>query len=377
MTQSTLPLETRLALQARDNEQESKRKSSAALPNPDPNFYRVNAPSETTELSRRLLVFDCHEAWVYQLRLLGIPMDVIVGLRGRPKNDWDESMRPVPPNARLVRLDDVIRKSGQYHCIIAHNLTDLLDVKSLSGPRLLVLHESLDGAILEQRATVPANELTRAVTSFTQLTNTHVVAVSKFKGKSWGICGDVVTASADPEDYPAWRGDLARGLRVANHILRRPRVLMWEFHKQAFGDLPVTLVGHNPEINGVQAASSWTALKDILSHHRFYIHTADPQLEDGYNMATLEAMAAGLPVLGNVHPTSPVISGINGFLSNDPTELRTWAIALLANRELAAQMGAAARETVSKHFSPSRFAEQFGRSVAAARNKVSRPAARS
>jgi glycosyltransferase involved in cell wall biosynthesis len=207
------------------------------------------------------------------------------------------------------------------------------------------------------------------VAKFTKLTNTHVVAISKLKGTSWGICDDIVKAAASPEDYPVWQGDIASGLRIANHILRRPRILMWEFHEQAFGGLPITLVGHNPEMNGVKAAKNWMELKDILSHHRFYVHTADPQFEDGYNMATLEAMAAGLPVLGNRHPTSPVVHGVNGFLSDDPVELRNHAIRLLGDRELAARMGAAARETVVQHFPPSRFAEGFRRSLATARNK--------
>jgi hypothetical protein len=333
-----------------------------------------SGPVSSTEnsLSGRLLVFDCHEAWVYQLRLLGLPMDIVVGLRGRHKSGWDEAMRPLPPRARLIRPEEISQDADVYYCIITHNLTDLLDVKSLAGPRLLVLHETLDGAILEQRATVRAGEMRRAVGQFTQMTNTHVVAVSKMKGESWGLSGDVVRSCAALEDYPAWQGDIARGLRVSNHILKRPKILLWEFHRQAFGGLPVTVVGHNPEMDGVSPAADWANLKDILSHHRFYIHTADPRLEDGFNMATFEAMAAGLPVLGNCHPTSPVVNGVNGFLSDDPAELRGRALDLLEDRELAARMGAAARDTVARQFSPSRFAEGFRRSIAVARSKWNR-----
>ncbi len=165
-------------------------------------------------MNERLLVFDCHEAWVYQLQALPQSMDVVVGLRGRPIDGWDESIRPVPRNARLVRFDDVLRKPPAYHCIVAHNLTDLLDAKSLPGPRLLVVHETLDGAMREQGATVPVHEFRSAVSKFVRMTGTHVVAVSKLKGRSWGFEDDVVPFSADPADYPAWKGDLARGLRV-------------------------------------------------------------------------------------------------------------------------------------------------------------------
>ena len=63
------------------------------------------SPSEAlpTRPGQRLLVFDCHEAWVYQLRLLRWPLDIVVGLRGRHTQEWDESMRPIPPGlARFV-----------------------------------------------------------------------------------------------------------------------------------------------------------------------------------------------------------------------------------------------------------------------------------
>ena len=323
-------------------------------------------------MDKRLLVFDCHEAWVHQLRALPEPLDIVIGLRGRHTAGWDESIRPVPPNARLVRLEEAVRVAESYDCIIGHNLTDLLDAKAVRGPRLLILHETLDGAMLEQGSTIPADELRRAVMKFTQLTSTHVAAVSKLKGKSWGFDEDLVTLSADPEDYPAWRGELARGLRVANHIERRPRVLMWDFHNQAFGGLPITLVGHNPGMDGVKPSADWAELKQIFSRHRFYIHTADPSLEDGYNMATLEAMAAGLPVLGNRHPTSPIENGVNGFLSDDPAALGRYAAQLLADRELAARMGAAARETVAKRFSLSRFETAIGHSIRRARREWER-----
>ena len=169
--------------------------------------------------------------------------------------------------------------------------------------------------------------------------------------------------AANPADYRPWQGDLARGLRVANHILRRPRILRWDFHQQAFSGLPVTLVGHNPGLEGVRPADNWEHLKEIFSRHRFCVHTADPQLEDGYNMATLEAMAAGLPVLGNRHPSSPVVHGVSGFLSDDPAELRGCAQRLLQDRELARRMGAAAQATVAKRFSAAIFQRSFSASI--------------
>ena len=66
-------------------------------------------------------------------------------------------------------------------------------------------------------------------------------------------------------------------------------------------------------------------------------------------------MAAGLPVIGNCHPSSPTVNGVSGFLSDDPAELNACAKALLADRDLAAKMGRAAQQTVAERFSAEAF----------------------
>jgi glycosyltransferase involved in cell wall biosynthesis len=320
-------------------------------------------------MNERLLVFDCHEAWVYQLRLLRRPMDIVVGLRGRSVQGWDERMRPVPPGARLMRMEEALRTRDTYACIVAHNLTDLLEVKNLAGPRLLVLHEALDGAAREQGLAVAPEEVRAAVARYVELTATEVLAVSELKGRSWGFAGETIPFAVRAEDYLPWTGELAQGLRVSNHVARRPHTLLWEFHQKAFGDLPVTLVGHNPGWEGVRAARDWEELKQIFRRHRFYIHTAEPRLEDGYNMATAEAMAAGLPVLGNRHPTSPVEHGVSGFLSDSAEELRGYALCLLADRELAGRMGAAAQAAAERLFGGAQFAQRFEAAIERAQRR--------
>jgi len=369
-------------------------------------------------MNGRLLVFNCHEAWVFQLRLLQRPLDIVVGLPGRHVRGWDYAVRPIPPLARLISLGEVLATRESYDCIIAHNLSDLLDVKTLAGPRILVIHLTLDGMILEQHAKTDPQEFQAVVAKYVEMTRTQVTPVSALKGRSWGFVGDlheaannkngfgvdgngskvahrrsaagmggatsanecdgareepeadIVPLTADPTDYLPWRGDLAAGLRIASFVTRRPQTLLWEFHQRAFREIPVTLVGHNPELPGVRASRDWNELKEILQRHRFYVHTADPRLEDGYNTATLEAMAAGLPVLGNYHPTSPVVHGVSGFLSDDAEELAAYARRLLDDRELAERMGQAARETVRDRFSGEAFRAGMERAIAKAQRAV-------
>lgn len=321
-------------------------------------------------LDDTLLVFNCHEAWVHQLGVLGFKLDIIVGLKGQFKGSWDHQMRPVPSNSRLVSSAEALASSTRYHCVIAHNIADLLEIKTRREPKLIVIHSTMEGRLLEERTSVNPRQVREMLAQYLDIIGGHAVAVSRLKGASWGFTDDVVPFFADPSEYPPYSGELACGLRICNFVNNRRGILLWDLHTRAFGDLPIRLVGHNPDMPSVSAAENWAELKSTLQSHRFYIHTADPHLEDGYNMATLEAMAAGMPVIGNVHPGSPVKHGVSGFLSDDPAELRGYAQMLLNDRELAAKMGQEARKTVIERFSPGQFRSGFLRSIEQARRKA-------
>jgi glycosyltransferase involved in cell wall biosynthesis len=317
----------------------------------------------------RLLTFNCHEAWVHQMEYLGYPYDIIDGLPGRYCGQWDLRVRPIPRNSSLLPLDRVLAKRLRYLCIITHNLTDLLDSKTLPGPRILVIHSSLKARMSQHGLGVEPEELRKGVKRYLEWVGGHATAVSLLKGQSWGFSEDIVEFAVDVNQYRPWSGDLAAGLRISNQVLNRREILHWEFHEAAFRDIDIRLVGFNPEIPGVVPSRDWGELKSLLSSHRFYVHTAHPELEDGYNMAALEAMAAGLPVLGNRHPSSPVDHGISGFLSDDPGELNQYARLLLRNKDLAGRMGEAARKKVSECFSMEGFASRFRGSIVKAWRK--------
>ncbi len=298
----------------------------------------------------RLLVFNSHEAWVHQLEGIGWPLDIVVGLPGRVTRGWDTRMRPLPAGARLVELTQLPASSATYVAAITHGTTDLLDVKQLDVPKLVVLHTTIEGRILESGAWADASEMGALLRQLLSLIGGHAMAVSELKGRSWGLTDDVVPFAVDVDAYEPSTLELPEGLRISNLFNKRRKILLGDFHDRAFGGLPLLLVGHNPDVPASRTVSSWDELKSVMHQRRFFVHTADPQLEDGYNMATLEAMAAGLPILGNRHPTSPVQHGISGFLSDDPSELRACAERLLADRGLARRWGARARETVAADF---------------------------
>lgn len=317
----------------------------------------------------RILVFNCHEAWIHQLEGLRSRLDIIIGLPGRYSPGWDTRMRPVPTGARLITLSDAIQSSRRYRAIVAHSVTDLLDARSFDAPKLVVLHTTLEGRLAEERSEVDPEQMGTMLRQLLALIGGHAVSVSLLKGRSWGFSEDIVPFGVDPDAYLPATLELDTGLRISNLFTKRRRILLGELHDAAFEGLPLRLVGHNPDLPGASAATSWDELKQLLASHRFYVHTAHPALEDGYNMATLEAMAAGLPVLGNSHPSSPIEHGVSGYLSDDPLALRSFAEELLRDRERARRMGRAAREAVSERFHVKRFRDGFERSLQRAEQK--------
>lgn len=301
---------------------------------------------------------------MYQLGYLGDAIDLIDGMPGRYCSSWDTRIRPIPPNARLIGLEDALAEQRKpdarpYDCIVAHNVTDLMDLKEARGPRLLVLHVTLEGRVRNEGASAVPPGFARTVQQYLDMVGGQAIAVSALKAKSWNIGARIVPCGVDVDGYLPHDGSVAAGIRVANQIGARREVLHWSFHERAFRDVPIRLVGHNPDMPGVAPSDDWDHLKRLLSQHRFFVHTAHPELEEGYNMATVEAMAAGLPVLGNRHPASPIEHGKTGYLSDDPDELADYAKALLRDPELATTMGRAARETARARFSIAQFVENF------------------
>jgi hypothetical protein len=341
-----------------------------------PVFVKMGVEQMGEETARkRLLVFGCHEAWAYQLSALDYDLDIVIGLEGLYTKTWDTHFRPVPSNARLIGLEQAKTTRLRYHCIIANNVKDLLDVKDRPEPRILVLHLPIEARVVEEKARVMAGQVKDLLHQYVRMVGAHVVAVSAFKGRSWGFTDDVVPFGINTAEYLPSTCQFACGLRIANFILRRRQFLLWDFHEKAFEGIPMMIVGHNPGMPEATPSDDWDHLKRMLSSYRFYVHTADPGLEDGYNMATVEAMAAGLPVLGNCHPTSPIQHGVSGFLSDDPQQVRRFARLLLADRQLAMDMGRQARRLAMERFSLAAFKEAFTRSIetAGAKGRRSTP----
>ncbi|HEX3597084.1 MAG TPA: glycosyltransferase, partial [Polyangiaceae bacterium] len=236
-----------------------------------------------------------------------------------------------------------------------HNVLDLLDARQIDAPKILVLHVSLSARASEEPNPPSPEEMSRQVQQYLSLIGGIAVAVSESKRASWRLSCEVIRPAVDAGEWCGYHGADARLLRVANQVnLRRAR-FAWDAHERVVEGLPFHLMGHNPDVPGSQPSQGWEHLRDAYRSHRAYVHTADPLLEDGYNLALLEAMATGMPVVSTDAPGSPVVDGENGFVGTDAALLHEKASALLDDQDLAQRLGARAREMVLDRFGMNAF----------------------
>ena len=90
--------------------------------------------------------------------------------------------------------------------------------------------------------------------------------------------------------------------------------------------------------------------------------------EDGYNLAMLEAMATGMPVVTSQNKTSPICDGVNGFSSNDTDYLSRCIEKFMQDPELAKEMGGQAKKTVIEKFPINKFIQSWNNVIELAIN---------
>ena len=119
----------------------------------------------------------------------------------------------------------------------------------------------------------------------------------------------------------------------------------------------------NPSLPVSRLSRGFEDLKNHYKNCRVYINTTKDGYEDGYNLAMLEAMATGMPVVALANRTSPIINSVNGFVSSDTVYLRECVEKLLNDKKNAMEMGTRARDTVQELYGHEAFLRSWHRVV--------------
>ena len=314
----------------------------------------------------KILSYNWHEPYLCLLSKIGHTFLIVEPKVSDNKyRRWDKNMRPVPNNVILVSEKEAISQldEGAIDLLIAHNVKDLVNVYEYSIPKILVFHNKLTTEIKLGRNKVNRDDYLIQINPL--LKDVKKVFISESKRRDWGLEGDVILPGIDVTDYDGYSGDNSSILRVGNLIKERDIMMGFTTSESILKDLPSHTLGMNPTIIESRLSSGFD---DLLAHYRSfraYLHTTSNNYEDGYNLALLEAMAVGMPVLSIANNTSPIKNGINGYISDDIQYLRSCALKLLDNQKLAYSLGQKARETVRDKFSQIKFLQLWVKSIEA------------
>ena len=315
----------------------------------------------------KILSYNWHEPYLCLLSKIGhtfliIEPEISEGNYRR----WDKNMRPVPDNVILVSEKEAISQldEGAIDVVIAHNIKDLVNIYEYSLPKIIVFHNKLSTEIKLGNNKVNHEDYLNKINPL--LVNVKKVFISESKRHDWGMTGDVILPGLDVNDYGGYRGDHPSVLRVGNLIKERDLMMGFTTSEAILSGLPSITLGLNPNILGARLSSGFDDLLEQYRSLRVYLHTTSNDYEDGYNLSLLEAMAVGMPVISISNKTSPITNGINGYISNNIQYLRTYAVSLLDDRNLANSLGQKARETVREKFSQIKFLQLWAQSIEAA-----------
>lgn len=306
--------------------------------------------------SRRILSFAWSDRLIALLARHGDDWEVVPRTTLDREAPWRLARR-LPPNVTVVSRARA-RKSlarKDYDLIVCHGLSDLDDATGADVPILFVVSGTPQLAdALGLHGTLRDRLRDSSVTP---------VFLSEESRQEWGWGGEVAPIGLDVADYGPYSGTRPAVLVVGHLGSLLPETIDAPVLERATVGLPVTradrAVGETSD-DGV-SGRSW--LLDAYSTYRVLLDTSPPWCRDGQHVNVLEAMASGQPVVTVPKPNSLIVSGTNGFVEGDPTQLHQRLLELLSDEPLAATLGAAGRRTIATRFPASAFRNGWRRLV--------------
>lgn len=312
----------------------------------------------------KVFTYNRHTAYLYMLSRADIDLYVAGG--------WSENARPKPNNITLVQNEEIDEVIGSCDVWLSHLITpDLIEfVKrgiSTGWPDKIiqVMHGRVDRTghvepawlepmyALGKRVVVGPLELLRRTrpVEFTYISESVASSFSPIDGTTIhpGALTDEIepTGIVEREQWP---------LTVANDINRG------HFDTPALTKLnqetDLHTCGSNEDSDLRPGRVPWSELKRQYRNALCYCNLVRPP-ENSFNLATLEALASGTPIVTTEHPDSVFKHEKNALVCETPQGFVEAVHRLQQDRELAADLSTSSRELAEKKFSLNRFVSKW------------------
>ena len=303
-----------------------------------------------------ILTFCTHERYEQQLCKTGHNFYSL-----KHGKTWDSDYGNIPSNYNII--EDQLPLHTDIDLILCHTVCERVNISKrirndLNIPIILLTH-----VLPDIRMDVPSQ-----VNQFGQISNDidQKVFISDFNRSAWGHNETNAEYIEHGMDCDFWmepqttrRNNLC--LSVVNDWPNRDWCCGWELWKETVGfgtpnQLPVNVVGKSPGLS--EPAKSIEHLREIYHNSRIFYNTS---IHSPVPTVLMEAMSCGCAVVSTATCMIPEIieHGANGMISNDPKELRSFLEQLLADEDMAKEMGENAQRTIYEKFNLDSFAEKW------------------
>lgn len=179
----------------------------------------------------------------------------------------------------------------------------------------------------------------------------------------------------DENEYKDWYGTNNRIITFAQSMKQRGTHCNFDLFEKVTRPFPRHLYGPGNDEIGVDWASGkvpFEQLKEELRANRVYFYTGTHPAS--YTLNFMESLVSGIPVvaIGPQHGNADwcrnhdlyeiqdfIVNGQNGFISDDPNELRAYIRMLMQNHDLAKSISEQGRKTGIELFGKEKITKQW------------------
>tara|TARA_B100000676_G_C17793081_1_gene688107 strand:+ start:34 stop:753 length:720 start_codon:yes stop_codon:yes gene_type:complete len=231
-----------------------------------------------------------------------------------------------------------------------------------------LINKNLGLPIISLEHTVPTPNLKQEwLDEIKNMTGDIDVFISEYSKGVWDLNTDeyeIVHHSVDTETFkPRSIEKKPYVLSVVNDFVNRDYCCNYSGWVRITEGLDTRLVGDNGDIGS--PASSVDDLVNEYNSAQVFLNTST---FSPIPSVVLEAMACGSAVVSTATCMIPEIieHGVNGMISNDESELRSYIEQLLSDKDLREKIGKAAKETILNKFTEESFLNNWNKIFAKA-----------
>ena len=186
------------------------------------------------------------------------------------------------------------------------------------------------------------------------------VFIAKYQIEKWGFRGHnntIINHTVDVDIFKSQNVERKNHiLSVVNDWINRKNILGLELWNNVTNGLPRHVRGDTAGLS--TKCETIEELVNEYSSSRIFLNTSE---YSPIPTVLLEAMACECAVVStdNCAISEYIEHGVNGFISNNPQEIKKYLNLLLKDEDLAVELGKNARETIIKKCSQSRFLKEW------------------